>query len=74
MRTFFDYTCAVSQILFVLFGTCVVVTQAVGIMTLDGALAIWAKATFEPWATRAASVTAVSSFILSYFYKWTAGE
>lgn len=70
MRKFFDYIFAISQMVFLLLGSAIVVTQMFGVVTLDGQTAEWAKKTLALPAFYASCVTGLTGFVLSYFYKW----
>lgn len=70
MQKILDTIFALSQIAFLLLGSAIVITQFAGIVTLNGELAVWGKNTFALPAFYAASVTGLTGFTLSYFYKW----
>ena len=70
MRNILDCIFVLAQVFSLLLGTCVVVTQMLGIAILDGGLAIWAKSTFQTFGFYLACGSAVTAYILAYIYKW----
>ena len=51
-----------------------VVVQVVGIITLNGAIAMWADKHLESLVCIMCSVSAVVAFVMSYVYKWKSGD
>lgn len=51
-----------------------VIVEIVGIVSLNGALAIWADANLEALVCTMCSVSAVVAYIMSYVCKWKSGD
>lgn len=53
---------------------CYVLVQAVAVVTANGSLAIWAQDNLEAPVCIMCSLSAIVAFLMSYVFKWKAGD